>query len=151
MGVIRREGDDGPESLLVYHPSYGYFFPSARRKTGAPAEDMAVQAVRWDIAYPGDLTATWCAEVPHIHHSARFGVRKREYRFQVCRVDVGGVDLNAAGNPLEASIRELAGAIAKTRTPLGPRGYWGWFTEKKLRDGTGLSASLPVLVSAVLA
>ena len=151
VGVIQRQNARGREFLLVYHPSYGYFFPTARRKTGSPAEDMAVQAVHWDTGYSGKLTATRCAEVPNVHESTRFGGRKREYRFHLCRIDVCGVDLTAAGNPLETSIENFAQAMTKAKVPLGPNGYWAWFTEEQLRAGTGLSPTIAVLLPAVLA
>lgn len=151
VGLIQRQNTGGREFLLVYHPSYGYFFPTARRKTGSPPEDMAVQAVHWDTGYTGTFNATWRAEVPDVHESSRFGVRKREYRFHICPIDVCGVDLTAADNPLATSLEDLAQAMTKAKKPLGPQGYWGWFTEEQLRAGTRLSPTTAVLLPAVLA
>jgi hypothetical protein len=150
VGVISRPTASGPEFLLTYHPSYGYFFPSARRKTDAPAEEMAVQAVRWETGYTGELSATLCWEESDIHTSGRYGVRNREYRYHVCRIDVCGVNLAASGNPLESSIVGLAGAMAHGHRHLGPRGYWSWFTESELRNGTGISPTVrSVLLAAI--
>lgn len=150
VGVISRQTAAGREFLLVYHPTYGYFFPAARRKTDSPPEYMAKQAVRWDTAYTGELSATWCEEIPDLHISGRYGDRQRAYRFHVCRVDVCGADLSATGNPLESAIDGFAKALTQANKHFGPHGYGGWFTEAQLTHGAGLSPTLAPILRAAL-
>jgi hypothetical protein len=149
VAVICRRGPAGVEFLLVHNRNYGYFFPSIRRKTHSPLEDMAVQAVRFDTSFSGPVTAKFCREVANAHASTRFGARERRYRFYLCCVAIPKADLTESGNALEKALDDWQAAKQQAGQQFGERGYWGWFTLDELRRHPGLSPDVADLWPSV--
>lgn len=150
VAVITRRIDGERHFLLVDNPSYGYFLPSARRKTQSPPEMMAENAARWDLAYEGEIRARWCKEVSDIHVSTRFGNNQREFRFHLCPTHFPGVDLAADGNPVQTAVDAFGDARREAGQALGSRGYWGWFAEADLSTDPEVSKTLDAIVKDVV-
>jgi hypothetical protein len=150
LGEITRDGGQGREVLLTYHPGYGYFPPARRRTTAAPPEETAVAGVREETGYQGPCQAKWLAEACDEHPSTRYGLRMRRFQLHICGVRLHEVDLRAAGNPLEAALDATAAAKAEAGVVFGGRGYWGWFTEQQIRTDPDVSPTMGAVLLEVL-
>jgi hypothetical protein len=151
IAVIWRRTAAGLEFLLVHKPSHGYFFSAIRRKTHGSLEDMAVQAVRFDTAYPGQVVAEYGGETLDVHESARFGAGRRSYRMHLCLLEFPGVDLTAPGNALEQALSALQAAQAGCGQKFGPRGYWDWFSVDDLRQRPDMSSQVASVLNTAIA
>lgn len=150
LAVITRRLENALQFLLIYNPSYGYFFPAARRKTNNPPEVMAAKAVEWDTSYDRQLDVQRCGEESDVHLSHRYGPRNREYRFHVCGVSVPDVDLTQPGNRLESALKSVEQARRDAGRRLGSRGYWDWFTEDEMQSGREISPTVGAILQIVL-
>jgi hypothetical protein len=153
VAVIWRRTAAGLEFLLVDKPGHGYFFPSIRRKTHGPLEAMADQAVRFDTAYVGTVVAEYEGDDVDVHDSTRFNARQRRYRYYVCAIQLPGVDLQQAGNPLAETLNDFEAAQQARGRTFGTRGYADWFAVAEMKQSpemsTQVASVLPIAIAAI--
>jgi hypothetical protein len=151
VAVISRERDGQLEFLLVHKSDRGYFFPTIRRKTHGPLEDLAIQAVRFDTSYEGRVQASYCSEGPHQRPGTRYGASNRRYRFYLCQVTFPDVDLCQTGNALEQSLDALEAVKVTANQPFGERDYWSWFTTDEMKQRPDLSPDVAAVLQVAIA
>jgi hypothetical protein len=119
LGIISRGPTSLRQFLLVQKAPYnGYFFPVARVKTDAKPDQVAVEAVLSDTGYFGPVLASGDTETQVSQYSPRYN-RPRTFRFHFRKIELPGVELNRANNPLEQALN--ASGVA-----------WTWLTESQL-------------------
>ena len=140
VAIVCRRVPGARQFLLVQNAGYGaFFFPAGRPRFEEPPEKAAQRAFRDDTDYVGPVEVARKAEAELRQFSQRYQVHQN-YRFQLCKVDVPGVDLRKSGNALEAAL---------SRYGIG----WYWFSEEQLANpaGNGLTATVADLLPHVLA
>ena len=121
--VLVCAGERGPECLLVHdHPTYGYFLPSAGRRTQDPPDKIAALAVELDTGYAGTIQANWVNEVEFLQTSQRFGPRSVRFRCHVCRVDLPDCDLHLDNSPLTDALLSVEAREAAKHAQVWPPG-----------------------------
>jgi hypothetical protein len=148
--VVLRPSNRGHECLLVDDsPGYGYFFPSAGRRTQDPPDKIAALAVELDTGYTGIVEANWVNEVEFLQTSQRFGQRSVRFRCHVCRADLPGCDLNADSSPLSDALRTVEAREAAKERQFGSLGYWHWFPLEELGSAESVSPTVSAILSEV--